>query len=186
MPRRKKKTEEEIDIDKNIGPIGDFATPKPLDEIPKEDLEPKENEEAEPEIEPEETQGGIGEIPPDQLREKFQEIIVQIASRGLSDEEKAKLSNNFMFWNGIVWEILDIGDNLKATLENVHVKMSPTKAMLLYLGGTGAMVFALRPDLLKKLVQRKKGQIVREEPVATPETNKENKPPEEKTPPAQG
>lgn len=188
MTRRKKeKIEEEIDIDKNIGPVGEFATPKPLDEIPKEEFGNDDGGDGgEPEIdEPKENQGGIGEIPPDQLREKFQDVIVQIASRGLSEEEKAKLSDNFMFWNGIVWEILDIGDNLKATLQNVHVKMSPTKAMLLYLGGTGAMVFALRPDLLKKLINRKKIKTDQEDVVVIPEEEKNNKPPEE-IPPTQG
>ena len=163
MPR-KKKTEE---VDESIGSIGEFVEPKPEDEIPEEDISSAGEEETVPEggEQPSspDSKVGLGDIPPDQIKEKLQHVIVEVATRGLDDDAKAKVSDEFMFWNGIAWELLDMGDNLKSVLNNVHVKMSPTKAMLLYLGGTAAMVFALRPDLLKKVMPRKKGQIIRQE-----------------------
>jgi len=154
MPRKKSK-EEKI----NVAEIGEFTQPKgdtEEEEIPKEEIP---TEEPKPELTPE------------QIKEKVIQLISEIGSRGLSEEEKAKFIDDFNFWNGILFNALDIGDNLKSVVSRVHIQLTPTKAVLLYTLGTIGSIILLRPDLSKKIFGGKgkvpEAKPVEEKPVET-------------------
>ena len=155
MPRKKsKKSKKEKD---NIAGIGEFVEEKEGfedDYDPEIEEEKINNDEEKPENPPKDS--GLNELDPQELKERIIHIVSEIGGRGLTDEEKERFIGDFSFWNGIIFEFLDIGNNLRSTLGGVKLKLTPVKATLLYLGGTAALVGLLRPDLLKKLVGKKK------------------------------
>lgn len=205
MPRKKnKKTEQEVELSdselKNkVASIGDFAQKKPDADMGAPDPDAPIDED-----------GGGGEKPPEEeraepsssgvaidvLTERVLHAVTEIGARGLGEAEKKAFMEEFRFWNGIMFEMLGMGENLKSTIESVHIKMTPMKATLIYGGGTLALVALLRPDIVKNLIAQVKGKkkgpipdITRTQPQEqTPkpeETVDQDKKPEEvETPPA--
>jgi hypothetical protein len=173
MPRKKKNSKEEIEP--KIAKIGDFATPKEgvSEEIP----EGTEGAEEIPERETTEEQPQPT-ISPEELKEKLIALISEAGSKGLSEEEKKKFIENFKFWNEILFNALDIGNNLGTTLEKVKVQLTPGKAVAIYAIGTGVLLFALRPNLLEKI--RKKGKPEEKPPEKPIEEVSSETPKEEK------
>jgi hypothetical protein len=178
MPRGKKRKnknpEEETEekMEEKVAKIGEFATPK---EGAPEEIPPEAEEIPEGEVPPEE------EVPkeeikitPEELKEKLLNLVSEVGSKGLTEEEKKKFIDDFKFWNEILFNALDIGDNLKNTLEKVKVQLTPTKAVVIYVLGTIALIFALRPDLAKK-VFGKKEKSKEQKPPETPPPSKEEK-----------
>jgi hypothetical protein len=167
----------------NVAKIGDFATPKEgvFEEIPEGIEEAEEIPEGETtEEQPQPT------ISPEELKEKLIALISEAGSKGLSEEEKKKFIDDFKFWNGILFNFLDIGNNLGTTLEKVKLKLTPGKAVVLYVLGTSALLFALRPDLAGKVFGKKKKpeekppeKPIEEVPPETPKEIVEEKPKEE-------
>lgn len=100
-------------------------------------------------------------VPADALKEKLIHVFSEIASKGMTPEEKKALTEDFEFWNGIIFEVLDMGGNLKSTLEGVHLQLSPAKAMLLYAGSTAALIALLRPELVGKLIAAARNRKVK-------------------------
>jgi len=143
MPKEKSK-EEKI----NIAEIGEFAQPK--DGVETEELSNEEEREEIPEGEMPKEEVKT-ELTPEQIKEKIIHLISEVGSRGLSEEEKAKFIDDFNFWNGILFNALDIGDNLKGVIDRVHIQLTPTKAVLFYAIGTIGSIILLRPDLSKKI-----------------------------------
>ena len=100
-------------------------------------------------------------VPADALKQKLIHVFSEIASKGMTPEEKKALAEDFEFWNGLMFEILDMGGNLKSTLEGVHLQLSPAKAMLLYAGSTAALIALLRPELVGKLIAAARNRKVK-------------------------
>lgn len=167
MPKEKtKKTKG----DPKIAKIGEFAEKKEDEEIPKEEKEEKK----EPEVEAPEGEEISKELTPEEIKEKVLQLISEIGSRGLTEEQKAKFIENFTFWNGIIFNIFDVGENLKKTISKVHIELTPLKATLLYFASTITLITFLRPDILNKILGKK-------ETTSTIEVKKsEEKPVEEK------
>jgi len=188
MARKKRENknskEEEIKeegIKEKVAKIGEFATPNPNGEIPPENEKipnseiPPENEKIpNSEIPPEEKPKGIS---PEELKEKVIFLLSEAFSRGLPEEEKKKFTENFKFWNELIFNFLDIGNNLGSVLEEAKVKLTPTKAVTLYTVGTLALVFALRPDLIDKITGKRKPE--EQKPTETPPPSNEGKVAEE-------
>ena len=168
MPRKKRNknlegTEE--DVEKKVAKIGEFAVPK---EGAPEEIPPNTEEIPETELPPEgetpETPQGINS---QELKEKLVSLLAEAFSKGLSEEEKNKFVDNFKFWNELLFNFLDIGDNLSSVLEKAKVQLTPGKALAIYAVGTGALLFALRPDMFKKIGKGKQEQQ-KSEPVESP------------------
>jgi hypothetical protein len=171
MPRgRKRKNKEEgteEEVEEKVAKIGEFVAPK---EGAPEEIPPEAEEIPEEEVPLEEAPK---EISPEELKEKLISLLSEAFSRGLSEEEKKKFVDDFKFWNELLFNFLDIGDNLGSVLEKAKVQLTPGKAVALYAIGTGALLFALRPDLLKKIVR--KGKPEEQKPPETPPSPKEEK-----------
>jgi hypothetical protein len=176
MPRgrkRKNKEEEtEEEVKGKVAKIGEFATPK--EEAP-EEIPPEAEEIPEEEVPLEEAPK---EISPEELKEKLISLLSEAFSRGLPEEEKKKFVDDFKFWNELLFNFLDIGNNLGSVLEKAKVQLTPGKAVALYAIGTGALLFALRPNLLQKIA--KKGKPEEQKPPETPPPSKEEPKVEEK------
>lgn len=160
MEEEEKKTEEVASEDKSsdkIVRIGEFVTDKQNDEAEESKAggQSTGSQSSEPAQE-------AKKVSPDEIKERVAMILSKIASRGLSEEEAKKLEGEFAFWNGLMFEILDIGGNLQSVVGGIHIKLSPMKATLLYAGGTIGLIFLLRPDLLKKKLTK---QSIESQPV---------------------
>jgi len=127
MPRRKK--ENSNPIEEKIAQIGEFAIPK--EEGEKEEKGGKKDEETPLE---EETPSAekFEELSPEEIKEKILNLISNIASQGLTEEEKENFINNFKFWNGILFEILDIANHLKTFGGRMPLGLTPGRAFLIY------------------------------------------------------
>jgi hypothetical protein len=172
MPRkRKNKNPEEEEIEEEVegkaAKIGEFATQK---EGAPEEIPPEAEEIPEEEVPPEEAPK---EISPEELKEKLISLLSEAFSRGLPEEEKKKFVDDFKFWNELLFNFLDIGNNLGSVLEKAKVQLTPGKAVAIYAIGTGALLFALRPNLLQKIA--KKGKPEEQKPPETPPPPKEEK-----------
>ena len=153
MPRGRKKKNP---IDEKIAQIGDYVSPKvegeevPLEEEVKEETPP--TEAPTEEIPPKEK---FEELTPEQLKEKIINLVSEIASRGLTEEERQKFIDDFKFWNGTLFELLDIGNHLKTIAGRTSFTLTPGQALLSYLGGTAVLLVLLRPDLQQKIFKTK-------------------------------
>jgi hypothetical protein len=177
-------------IDGKIARIGEFVEHKPESDIPKEESVPNApndepsfdtSEPSEPSVSPD-SAGGVSS---DQLKEKLTHIISQIGSKGMTAEDQAVFNSDFEFWNGIIFEIVDMGGNLKSTLDGTRLKLSPAKAMLAYAGATGALILLLRPELVGKIInagKKKKNPIVQTEEVKKTEPTTSEQPIPEQAP----
>jgi hypothetical protein len=179
MPRKKKNK------NINVAEIGEFAEPKEeiSEEIPKEE---RVSEEEIPTIEEELPKEEI-KITPEELKEKLISLVSEVGAKELTEEEKKKFIDDFKFWNEILFNALDIGDNLKNTLEKVKVQLTPTKAVVIYILGTIALIFALRPDLAKKIFGKKEKPEEKppeEVSLETPKEEKVEEKPKEETKPS--
>ena len=153
MPRGRKKKNP---IDEKIAQIGDYVSPK----VEGEEVPPKEEvkEEVPPtevpptEIPPKEK---LAELTPEEIKEKIVKLVSDIGSRGLTEEEKIKFIENFKFWNSALFELLDIGNNLKTIAGRTSFTLTPGQALLAYLGGTAVLLVLLRPDLQQKIFKTK-------------------------------
>ena len=171
MPRGRKKK----NFEDKIATIGDYVSPKvqgeevPPEEEVKEEVPPTE---APPEEAPPVEK--LKELTPEELKEKIVKLISEVGSRGLTEEEKIKFIEDFKFFNGVLFELLDISNNLKGILSKAHPTLTPGQALLVYFVVTGGLIVVLRPDLQAKLF-KKKPEV---KPVEKEEV-KEEKPPEE-------
>jgi len=153
MPRGRKKKNP---IDEKIAQIGDYVSPKvegeevPPEEEVKEEIPPTEAPPKEtPPIEK------LKELTPEELKEKIVKLVSEVGSRGLTEEEKIKFIGDFKFWNGALFELLDIGNNLKTIAGRTSLTLTPGQALLIYLGLTGGLVVLLRSDLQQKIFKTK-------------------------------
>ena len=175
MPRGRKRKNP---IDEKIAQIGDYVNPKvegeevpPKEEV-KEEIPPTE---APPtEIPPKEK---LAELSPEEIKEKIVKLISDIGSRGLTEEEKIKFIDDFRFWNGALFEILDISNSLKGILSKTPT-LTPGQALLAYFGGTAILLILLRPDLQTKIFKTKPKPETK-----PPKKPIEEAPPIEETPP---
>jgi len=147
-------------IEEKIATIGQFTKPKdPTEEVKKTEVPEKETKEVPEEetrgVPPVEEKLKLEGLTPEQIKERILKLVTEVASRGLSEEEKIKFIGDFEFWNGILFEILDIGNNLKGVLGQTSFTLTPGQALLTYLIGTGTLVVLLRPDLSAKLFKKK-------------------------------
>jgi len=152
MPRGRKKK----NFEDKIATIGDYVSPKvegeevPPEEEVKEEVPPTE---APPkEVPPVEK---LKELTPEELKEKIVKLISEVGSRGLTEEEKIKFIEDFKFWNGALFELLDIGNNLKTIAGRTSFTLTPGQALLAYFGGTAVLLVLLRPDLQAKIFKMK-------------------------------
>jgi len=153
MPRGRKKKNP---IDEKIAQIGDYVSPKvegeevPPEEEVKEEIPPTEAPPKEtPPIEK------LKELTPEELKEKIVKLVSEVGSRGLTEEEKIKFIEDFKFWNGTLFELLDIGNHLKTIAGRTSLTLTPGQALLIYLGLTGGLVVLLRSDLQQKIFKTK-------------------------------
>lgn len=170
---KKKTTEvEEAVSDKDlagkVASIGEFATKDPdaPDDAPEIDSPDEGGEHEGDEHPPEESRP---EMDTEVLKARVLSIVSQVGSRGLGEKEKEAFIEEFGFWNGIMFEFLDMGGSLKTVMDRTQVKLSPVKATLIYAGGTLALVALMRPDLVKKAIDSVKpkkpsDRVVRTEP----------------------
>jgi len=161
MAKEKSKKIKEEKIEKKIVEIGEFTKPKEgVEELPKE-------EEVKEEILKEEIpkeEAIPTELTPEQIKEKILALVSEIGSRGLTEEERAKFIDDLKFWNGILFNALDLGDNLKTVISQVHIQLTPTKAVLIYTLGTIGSIILLRPDLAKRVFGTK-GKVPEVKPI---------------------
>lgn len=133
--------------------IGEFAELKP-----EEEREEKVKEETKQEEAPKQEQEApktSPELTPEQLKEKILSLVSEVSSRGLTEEEKKKFIEDFKFWNGTMFELLEIGNHLQALVGKTSIKLSPTHALLLYAGATVGCVVLLRKDFQDKIFKSK-------------------------------
>ena len=159
-------------IEDKIASIGNYVSPKvegkeiPPEEEVKEETPP--TEAPTEEIPPKEK---FEELTPEQLKEKIIKLVSEIASRGLTEEERQKFIDDFKFFNGVLFELLDISNSLKGILSKTPT-LTPGQALLAYFGGTAILLILLRPDLQTKIFKTK----------PKPETKPPKKPIEETSP----
>lgn len=174
MPRKKKnpKVEEELvetgkelseeeseRLKEKLAKIGEFVEEKTEEEKPEtspsEEEAPKEETPSE-EVPPEE----IPKVPPEvelqKIREKILKLFAEIGSRGLKEEERQKFLDDFNYWDGVLYDILDIGNNFQQLLGKTQLKVSPVQAVLIYLVGSIALIVLLRKDLQERLFKKQK------------------------------
>ena len=152
-------------IENRIAQIGNYVSPK----VEGEEVPPEEEVKEEipsTEIPPKEK---LEELTPEELKEKIVKLISEVGSRGLTEEEKTKFIEDFKFWNGVLFELLDISNNLKGILSKAHPTLTPGQALLVYFVVTGGLIVVLRPDLQARLFKTK----------PKPETKPPEKPVEE-------
>jgi len=155
---RKRKTP---DLNSKIAGIGEFVKPKEEEEKIKVEKKRKKEEKVEEETEETKEEEVKEEEPitkeqtPEQIKEKIVKLVSEVASRGLTEKEKKKFLDDFNFWNGTLFEILDIGNNLKTILGQTSITLTPGQALIGYLVGTGALMILLRPDLQARLFKQK-------------------------------
>jgi len=145
-------------IEDKIASIGDYVSPKESKEIspkkPEKEI-PKEEKPPEEEIPTEEIKEKLEELTPEQLKEKIIKLVSEVTSRGLTEEERQKFIDDFKFWNGTLFELLDIGNHLKTIAGRTSLTLTPGQALLIYLGLTGGLVVLLRSDLQQKIFKTK-------------------------------
>ena len=195
MAKTKIKTEpdEEIsdaDLKSKVASIGEFATADPDGEgfAPGPDAPLEEGAEGDT---PDESRSEDAKpkMDADMLKAHVLSIVTQVGSRGLGEIEKAAFVEEFGFWNGIMFEFLDMGGSLEQVIGKAQMKLSPVKATLIYGGATLGLIAVMRPDLVKKAISslkpKKPGStIVRvEEPIES-QPQPENK--ETPTAPVEG
>ena len=177
MPRKKKNKIE--GIEDKIAQIGEFIEPTGEGaEEPKEELkeEPKKIEEPELKAEVEK----LKDLPPEQLKEKVVELLSKVSSYQLSEEERIKFIEQFRFWNGVMFDLLDISNHLKTTVGQASFSLSPWQALLVYLGGTAGLVFLLRPDLQNRIFRKQPSKPPKSEETSfKPEETLKEAPPKE-------
>ena len=143
-------------IENRIAQIGNYVSPKVegeevppeeevKEEIPSTEIPPKE-------VPPTEK---LKELTPEELKEKIVKLISEVGSRGLTEEEKIKFIEDFKFWNSALFELLDIGNNLKTIAGRTSFTLTPGQALLVYLGGTAILLVLLRSDLQAKIFKTK-------------------------------
>ena len=138
-------------IENRIAQIGNYVSPK----VEGEEVPPEEEVKEEipsTEIPPKEK---LEELTPEQLKEKIVKLVSEVGSRGLTEEEKIKFIGDFKFWNGALFELLDIGNNLKTIAGRTSFTLTPGQALLAYLGGTAVLLVLLRSDLQQKIFKTK-------------------------------
>jgi hypothetical protein len=179
MPRGRKRKNRDLketeEIEEKVAKIGEFATPK--EEIPEEEIPEKIQEEEIPEEEiPTIEEEAPKEKSPEDIKEYWINLFLTFATYGLPETEKESFEKTFRYFNGAIFDVLNLGNNLEVAFKRIKEKfnLSPEKAFMIYLFGTIALIVILRPDLRQKIFG-KKGKIEEQKPPETPPPPKEEK-----------
>lgn len=90
-----------------------------------------------------------------EIKIKIIEVIGKIGTKGLDEDKKAEFKKEFEEWDEILFDVLDIGEQISKATGGKKIEMSPPQAIITFLVLSISLIILLRPDLQKKIFSSK-------------------------------